>query len=82
MILQKLVGNIYSVIMEVVLWLIPIIGAVAGIILTRELWLFGGNAFLGFIIGLIAGLILDLLFFGPVIILMNIRSSLKNMENK
>jgi hypothetical protein len=82
MILQKLVGSIYSVFVEILLWLFPIIGAVAGVISSREFYLFDGNAFVGFILGLLAGLLLDVIFIGPMIILMNIRSSLKNIENK
>jgi hypothetical protein len=80
MILQKLVGNIYSVFIEILLWLMPISGIVAGIIAATQFRLF--NAFLGFILGLIAGLLLDVICFGPVIVLMNMRSSLKNIENK
>jgi len=78
--LQKLIGNIYSVFIEILLWLMPITGIIAGIVAAKEFYLF--NAFVGFILGLIAGLLLDVIFFGPVIILMNMRSSLKNIENK
>jgi len=80
--LQKLIGNIYSVFIEILLWLIPIAGIIAGIFATKELYLFDGNVFIGFILGLIAGLLLDVILFGPIIILFNIRSSLKNLENK
>lgn len=74
MILQKLVGNIYSVFIEVLLWVIPIACAIAPRIFFE--------GFYWVIIGLIAGIILDVILFGPVIILLNIRSSLKNIENK
>jgi hypothetical protein len=80
--LQKLIGNIYSVFIEIILWLIPVIGITIGIILTKELDLFYGDTFIGFILGLLAGLLLDVICFGPMIIIMNIRSSLKNIENK
>jgi len=80
MILQKLVGNIYSVVVEILMWLIPIAGFVAvGILLSGWRSDFHvGYAFLG----LLAGLILDVILFGPVIIFFNMRSSLKNLENK
>jgi hypothetical protein len=80
MILQKLVGNIYSVIVEILLWIIPIAGFVtSGILLSGWSSAFHiGWAFLG----LLGGLILDVLLFGPVIIFFNIRASLKNIENK
>jgi len=81
MLLQKLVGNIYSVFVEILLWILPIAGIVLGILSATEFYILP-NAFLGFILGLILGLILDVIFFGPVIILLNMRSSLKNIENK
>ena len=77
MILQKVVGNIYSVVVEILLWLIPIAGFVA------MPFSIEGNFHFGWaLLGLIMGLILDVIFFGPVVILFNMRSSLKNIENK
>ena len=81
MILQKLVGNIYSVFVEILLWIIPIAGIILGILSATSFYILP-NAFLGFILGLILGLILDVILFGPAIILLNMRSSLKNIENK
>jgi len=81
MILQKFVGNIYSVFMEILLWLIPIVSIILGILSATEFYILP-NAFLGFILGLLLGLILDVVLFGPVIVLFNIRASLKNIENK
>jgi hypothetical protein len=80
MILQKLVGNIYSVFMEILLWLIPIAGFItAGIVLVG--W--RSDFHVGFaFLGLLGGLILDVVLFGPLIVLFNIRASLKNIENK
>jgi len=78
--LQKLIGNIYSVFIEVILWLIPIIGITLGIILAKEHHLFYEDTFIGFIVGLLAGIILDIMWYGPMIVIMNIRSSLKNIE--
>ena len=81
MILQKLVGNIYSVFVEILLWLLPIAGIVFGVLAATEFYILP-NAFLGFILGLVAGLILDVILFGPVIIFFNMRASLKNIEDK
>jgi hypothetical protein len=78
MILQKLVGNIYSVFIEVLLWVTPIACAIVPCILLEDFRL----VILGFIAGIIAGIILDVILYGPFIILLNIRSSLKNIENK
>lgn len=78
MILQKLVGSIYSVVVEILLWVLPIAGFVAsGILLGWDGFHFGYA-----LLGLVAGLILDVILFGPVIIFFNMRSSLKNIENK
>jgi len=80
MILQKLVGNIYSVVVEIVMWLIPVAAFIAaGILLSG--WhndFHIGYAFLG----LLAGFILDVILFGPVILFFNMRASLKNIEKK
>lgn len=84
MILQKVIGSIYSVFIEILLWLFPIAGFVAG---GNYLGLLFGNYSSNFdlryaFLGLIAGFILDVILFGPVIIFFNMRSSLKNIENK
>jgi len=91
MLLQKLVGNIYSVFIEVLLWLIPIIcvitGITFGIMIARDLYL-NGNIIIvyifiplaGLLAGLIAGFLIDVIWFGPIIVLLNMRSSLKNIE--
>ena len=74
MILQRLIGNIYSIFIEVLLWVIPIVCAVvSGVFLAGFYWV---------ILGFFSGIVLDVLLLGPVIILLNIRSSLKNIENK
>ena len=83
--LQKLVGNVYSVFVEILLWLIPIAGAVGGYFGIEMLYygrVDGSQRFLGIILGILAGLILDVILFGPMIVILNIRASLKNIENK
>jgi len=91
--LQKLVGNIYSVFIEILLWLIPIIciitGITLGIMIARDSYLNGNTIIVfifiplaGILAGLFAGFLLDVITFGPIIVLLNIRSSLKNIENK
>jgi hypothetical protein len=79
--LQKLVGNIYSALVEILLWLMPIIGAVAGYFAAENIF-YDGNYFLWILLGIVAGLLLDVILFGPVIILLNIRASIKDIENK
>jgi len=77
--LQKLVGTVYSVFVEILLWLLPIAGAVGGYIGSDFVDL---SPFLGILLGILAGFILDVILFGPIIIFFNIRASLKNIENK
>jgi hypothetical protein len=83
MILQKLVGNIYSIFIEVSLWVIPVACAVACAIVAVNM-AFENILFviLGVILGLIVGIILEVFLLGPIVILLNIRSSLRNIENK
>jgi hypothetical protein len=74
MILQKLVGNVYSVFIEIFLWLIPIACALtAGILMKGFHWV---------ILGAIAGIFIDVILYGTSVILFDIRSSLKNIKNK
>ena len=82
--LQKLIGIVYSVFVEILLWLLPIAGAVGGYLGIAE---FYGRAdssryLLGIMLGIAAGLILDVILFGPIVIIMNIRASFKNIESK
>ena len=81
MYLLRFIGNFYSAITEVLLWIIPIIGAVAGYLVMKtvfEDW----KAFLGIILGFIAGLLIDVLLFSLDVVFLNIRSSIKKIERK
>jgi hypothetical protein len=83
MILQKFVGNVYSVFVEILLWLIPIAGFVAaGITLGSMMGRGSGFQYEWAFLGLLGGFILDVILFGPLILLFNIRASLKNLENR
>jgi hypothetical protein len=79
--LQKFIGNVYSVLVEILLWILPVIGAISGYIAVENVF-YNGNYFLWIILGIIAGLLIDVILFGPIILLFNIRSSLKNIEDK
>jgi len=78
--MQKFVGKSYSLVIEILLWVIPVIGAVTGYFIANSI--FSGQVVLWVIIGIAGGLLIDILFFGPVLLLLNIRSSLKKLENK
>jgi hypothetical protein len=74
MILQKFVGNIFSIFVEILLWVIPFASAIVpGIFLDGFYWV---------IIGFIVGILVDVYLLGPVVVLLNIRSALKNIENR
>jgi hypothetical protein len=82
--LQKLVGNVYSIFVEILLWLIPIVGAVGGYLVIAEFYRRADSfqRFLGILLGILAGFILDVILIGPIIIILNIRASFKNIESK
>jgi len=76
MILQKWIGKYISGFLELLLWVIPILCAIFGHIIGKNI--FGQNN-PGFVmLGIFAGLIMDIVLFGPLIILLEIRKSLKN----
>ncbi|MCL2440705.1 MAG: hypothetical protein FWD14_03110 [Treponema sp.] len=78
--MQSLIGKIYSISLEVLMWIIPIKSFfICGFLLRGA-----ENKFhIGYaILGLIAGLIFDLVLFGINNILLNMRASLKNIEEK
>lgn len=77
--LQKLIGSIYSVVVEILLWLIPIAGFIAAGILLAE---GGSNFHIGYaLLGIIAGLLLDVILYSPIVLVLNIRKSIKTIEN-
>ncbi len=71
--LSKLVVNIYTVLLEIGLWLLLIAGFIGG-------WQAGG--FLNAIGGLIAAAIFGAVFFGAFLVLNDIRDRVKNIEEK
>ncbi|MCL2229865.1 MAG: hypothetical protein FWC01_02115 [Treponema sp.] len=80
MLMQKFVGKSYSLLVEILLWIIPIIGAVTGYFISNSIY--SGQTVLWILIGIIGGLLIDVLFFGPILLLMEIKSLLKKNINK
>ena len=71
MILTRLVGKIYPVFIEIILWVIPIACAVtAGFLLKGFHW---------GLLGIVAGILLDMIILVPVVFLLNFSSSLKKI---
>lgn len=79
MLLQRLIGNIFSVLIEISLWIVLIGSIILGGILSKHI---GVDFVNGLYIGLIVGLIIDLIVLSPLVILLDIRNSLKKIEKK
>jgi len=77
--LTKIIVGAYETLIEIALWLFLIGFLIAG-------WVFGSEVFdngvLGAIVGLLGGFIVAVMFFGAFLILIDIRSSVKAIENK
>lgn len=71
--LSKLVVNLYTVLLEIGLWLMLLAGSIAG-------WQAGG--FLGAIGGLIAAAIFGAVFFGAFLVINDIRARVKAIEQR
>lgn len=71
MVLSKLVVNIYTVLLEVGLWFMLVIGLIGG-------WAYHG--FLGAVFGLITAAISGAVVFGAFLVLADIRNRLKAIE--
>ena len=79
MLLQRLIGNIYSILIEIILWLVLIASTISGGIIFP---LNGLSIGLGIILGLILGILINLILLSPLVILLDIRNSLKIIEKK
>jgi len=71
--LSKIVVNIYTIILEIGLWLILLVGAIGG-------WQAAG--FIGAIGGMIGAAIFGAIFFGAFLVLDDIRNRVKVIESR
>ncbi len=71
MILGKLIADMYQVAIEVVLWIVLILGGLLG-------YGYWGDAF-GAIVGIIGGFFVDLVVFGTLLVLLDIRAGVKKL---
>jgi hypothetical protein len=78
--MKKLVGNAMSVLLEIVLWLIPVACAVLGYIICGSL--LGLNYIIGIILGILVGFVLDIFIGGSFLLLMEIRNYVKEIAEK
>lgn len=71
--LSKIVVSLYTALLEIGLWLILLVGAVAG-------W--QAKGFFGAIGGIVMAAIFGAVFFGAFLVLNDIRASVKEIENR
>jgi hypothetical protein len=71
--LSKIVVNVYTVLLEVSLWLMLLVGAIGG-------W--QAKGFLGMLVGVVLAAIFGAVFFGAFLVLDDIRNRVKAIENK
>jgi len=71
MILGKLIADMYQVAIEVVLWIVLILGGLLG-------YGYWADAF-GAIVGIIGGFFVDLVVFGTLLVLLDIRAEVKKL---
>lgn len=79
MILQRLIGEIFPAFIGALLWLVLIGGVVLGVINEWSVFfpeVYGFRA-PGWLVGLIAGFLFDLIILGPIVLLIDIRSALR-----
>ena len=78
--------NIYSTLIEILLWLVVVISTIGGARLGSSVWSSslhddtGLAAILGGITGLLVGIVICLFFVGPLMLLGNIRDHLKKFR--
>jgi len=71
--LSKIVVDLYSVLLEIGLWLVLLSGIIGG-------W--QANGFFGAIVGFIVAAIFGAVFFGAFLVLADIRNRVKAIESK
>lgn len=86
MILQKLIRKILPIAIEILAWLIIIGAIIFSIFISKSLsFFYEENIYIKIVIillGLLLGIILDILILGPITILLDIRKFLKEKEDK
>jgi hypothetical protein len=76
--LKKLIGEILSGVLELILWLTIIAGVVIGYNFGARI----GNGFLGMLLGGLAAFLYDIIVFGFLILLMNIRDDIQKIQKR
>jgi hypothetical protein len=74
--LKSFIVDTYSVILEIILWLIIILGASVGYYVENKVFNIDGW-FYGVALGALVGFIFDAIFFGSLALILDIRNTLK-----
>lgn len=70
----RFVANAYEILIEITMWIVLILGALIGYKL--------GSSFLGFLLGLLLALLFDVVVFGTLVILLEIRNDLRGIARR
>ena len=71
--LSRIIVNVYAVLLEVGLWFLLLVGAIAG---------YSAKGFFGAIFGIVSAAIFGAVFFGAFLVLNDIRDRVKAIENR
>ncbi|WP_456413680.1 hypothetical protein [Oceanithermus profundus] len=70
----RLVANAYEILIEIMMWVVLILGALQGYAV--------GPSFLGLVFGLLLALLFDVVVFGTLVILLEIRNDLRKIAQR
>jgi len=79
--LKSTIIDAYSVILEIALWLVVILGAVIGYYVENNVFNVNGW-FYGVALGALGGFLFDAIFFGGLALILDIRNTLKEIAQK
>jgi hypothetical protein len=79
--LKSTIVDAYSVILEIVLWLVIIFGAIVGYYVQNNV-LYKDGWFWGVALGALGGFIIDAIVFGGLALILDIRDTLKEIAKK
>jgi len=79
--LKSTITDAYSVILEITLWLVIIIGAIVGYYVENNVFYHDGW-FYGVALGALGGFIIDAIIFGGLALILDIRNTLKEIAQK
>ena len=79
--LKSIIVDAYSVILDIVLWLVIILCAIVGYYIENNV-LYQDGWFLGVALGALGGFIIDAIVFGTFALILDIRDTLKEIARK